>query len=193
MSEFADMPDDLRPGWLRVLPQWLEVRQRAHQQAIVRVPGLVSDMGSMILRGAAQKGGLDQPRSQLVSRLDAIRLYQEYQAAITQAMNSVVTSQAQATKVAADFHGFDSQQNGQSPLQTAYARLISLRSLLGHNRPDEQLTWGLMAGSLQLVIRYADQQASCFLQNACRTTSSHHRAGPLIRPIGRISCMVRME
>lgn len=81
-------------------------------------------------------------------------------------MNSVVTSQAQATKVAADFHGFDSQQNGQSPLQTAYARLISLRSLLGHNRPDEQLTWGLMAGSLQLVIRYADQQASCFLQNA---------------------------
>ncbi|ELV7528247.1 type VI secretion system protein ImpL [Edwardsiella ictaluri] len=166
LSEFADMPDDLRPGWLRVLPQWLEVRQRAHQQAIVRVPGLVSDMGSMILRGAAQKGGLDQPRSQLVSRLDAIRLYQEYQAAITQAMNSVVTSQAQATKVAADFHGFDSQQNGQSPLQTAYARLISLRSLLGHNRPDEQLTWGLMAGSLQLVIRYADQQASCFLQNA---------------------------
>ncbi|WAM43636.1 type VI secretion protein IcmF/TssM N-terminal domain-containing protein [Edwardsiella piscicida] len=166
LTEFAEMPDDLRPGWLRVLPQWLEIRQRAHQQALVRVPGLVSDVGGMILRGTAQKGALDQTRSQFVGRLDAIRLYQEYQAAMTQAMNSVVISQAQATKVAADFHGFDSQQSGQSSLQTAYARLMSLRSLLGYNRPDEQLTWGLMAGPLQLVIRYADQQASCFLQSA---------------------------
>ncbi|MDA6077155.1 hypothetical protein O0544_14500 [Edwardsiella anguillarum] len=98
LNEFADTPDDLRPGWLRVLPQWLEIRQRAHQQTIVRVPGLVSDVGGMILRGTAQKGALDQTRSQLVSRLDAIRLYQEYQAAMTQAMNSVVISQARPPK-----------------------------------------------------------------------------------------------
>jgi type VI secretion system protein ImpL len=164
-GEFKDLSAEARPSWLTLNQRLFEVRQRAQQQALLNVPGTINDIGGKLLKDMASGGAAEEARSQITAQLDAIKLYQAYAAALNQAVGDAVVSPAKAAKVAADFHGYDSSADSKSALHTAYTRLADLRAKLGAPaRPDDQVAWGLLAGPLQLAVRYVDQQASCTMQ-----------------------------
>lgn len=164
-GEFKDLPVEQRPSWLALNQRLFEIRNRAQQMALLTVPGTINDIGGKLLKDMASGGQAAQARAEFNAQLAAIKLYQAYAQALKQAVDDSVISPAKATKVASDFHSYDNDPNVKSALQIAYARLADLRRTIGATgQPDDEVVWSMLAGQLQVAVRYVDRQASCTLQ-----------------------------
>ncbi|SMC22808.1 type VI secretion system protein ImpL [Andreprevotia lacus DSM 23236] len=164
VSEFKDADATKLPSWLQLNLRLFSVRNRSTQQAAIKAPGAINDIGGKLLKSIGSGGSVGNAKAELDAQFAAMNVYQGYSAALAKAVNDSTVAAAKATQTAADFHSFDNDPAVKSSLQDAYAKLAELRRTLGGAQAEDQVAWGLLAGPLQLAVRYADTQASCVLQ-----------------------------
>ncbi|WP_410497881.1 type VI secretion protein IcmF/TssM N-terminal domain-containing protein [Chitinibacter sp. S2-10] len=164
VSEFKGVAPEQMPGWLALNQQLFSIRQRANQQGMIKTPGTINDIGGKLLKQFADGGNIVQAKTELEMQFKAIGVYQGYESALGKVVADSTLSMAKAAQTSADFHGFDANPNTKSALQDAYSRLSELRSVIRTQDAEDQVAWGLLAGPLQLAVRFADRQASCVLQ-----------------------------
>lgn len=167
-NEFYDSDPNASslPIWLQRTKQLLTLRLRATQKSVIGIPATINDVGGQVLKDLVQDKTLNAARTTLIKQIDAVKLYQAYAAALKNAVNNESVTPGKAMQVAAQFHSYATDPSAKSSLHDAYARLIDLTRMLGTGNAEEQIAWSLLAGPIQLAIRFADSQASCQLQQA---------------------------
>ncbi len=163
-NEFEDIAPDHRPAWLNLNQRLLDSRISATKPSSVEGVAVLNDMGGNLLREIAAGGSIGQVKAELNVQLMATSSYRAYHTALMAAVSNISVGAAQAAQTAADFHNFDVDPTVKSTLRDAYARQADLRHIMGTVHSEEQAIWGLLAGPLQLAVRYANTQASCMLQ-----------------------------
>ncbi|KAF0815351.1 hypothetical protein IGB42_00432 [Andreprevotia sp. IGB-42] len=164
VGEFKDVPDEQLPSWLALNQRLFSIRNRSAQQGAIKAPGTINDIGGKLLKGIASGGEVGRAKAEIDAQFAAMGTYQAYNTALAKAVTDSSGGAGKAAQTAADFHSFENDPAVKSSLQDAYARLAELRRTLGTAQAEDQVAWGLLAGPLQLAVRYADTQASCVLQ-----------------------------
>ena len=164
-SEFDDVPRDQQPAWLKLNQRLLNIQIRATKPNSVKGAAVLNDMGGNMLKDIAAGDSIGQAKAALEVQFSASVAYKAYHTALLQAVNNMSTGTAQAAQTAANFHHFWVDPTVKSTPQDAYARQADLRHIVGTVHSETQAIWGLLAGPLQLAVRYANREASCVLQN----------------------------
>lgn len=158
--EFNDIPVETLPSWLALNKRLLSL---STQPTGIKSAQALSNISERIREIASNKEANIYAKAP--NQLDAITDYQNYALTFSQALTSALASPGKATQLAAHFHAFTSDETTQSSLQNAYMHLAHLQRTLGGEKTEDSAIWNLLSAPLKQIIRYADMQASCTLQN----------------------------
>lgn len=168
-SEFKDLPETASPEWLRFSRQFVQLRDQARATGLgskaVKVVGTVNMVGATALKdtinGEPQLGG--KALRDNLSSVDSLRLFLT---SVDQVAAVAASGPGKAYQVAADFHTFALDPNAKpSGIQNAANALQSFKHTLKRDYAADEPIWWLIEGPFRFMLSYAQQQASCALQN----------------------------
>lgn len=167
-TEFAAMAPQQLPEWLSFARQFGQWREQASSAALgggaLRVVGAINVAGGQAIADAV-KGGPRQNGQAIREDLAAVDSLRSFFRAVDQSAALAIGGPAQAYQVAADFHGLARDPAAKPSLVHAAAQsLAGFRQVARHDSAEAEPIWRLIEGPFHFMLMYAQQQASCFLQ-----------------------------
>ncbi len=157
------------------LPQWILLVRKFYQLQIqamhldsvgksAKIIGAVNAVGGVAIRETLQ-GDVAAGERTVKENLEQINSLQSYLKDVRSLVMGAIAGTANAYQIAADFHQFGKESSVKVSLpHVAFDRLNEFKRLMGDDNPENQMVWKLIAGPLDFVLHYIEQQASCELQ-----------------------------
>lgn len=168
-AEFNEVPKENLPDWLvfsREVGKYKE-QQGTRTNLLRKILDLfdaINLVGGQSMRGLASSGALPLP-SEIKKTMSNIEAYRKYGADFSAASADAVSGDGRSLELLSDF--FNSRTTGDSKtssLLTAYDSFIAFKKSSTFDSAQDQVMWNLLAGPMQMLVRYTAEQASCALQ-----------------------------
>ncbi len=168
-EEFSSVSKDDLPDWLAFSREIEKYRSKAHVGAgslrkFWAYFDAINEVGGQSIRDSFS-GGAGLLPSELKKTMASIDAYRKFRADFDIAAADVVKGDSKSLELASDF--FKSNASGDSKassLLVAYDSFIDFRKSSAYNLASDQVVWNLLAGPIQMLVRYTNEQASCALQ-----------------------------
>lgn len=167
-TEFANVPVEKLPGWLRFAREFNAMRHAATAQGTLdKAQGTISTLntvGERVIKQAVSSQSFG-PISDFRQSIQGVQDYAAYAKAFDEAVAKALTGEGGAYELAAEYfaYGLDPSVKS-SALQNVIDNLNAFRKTSGFNTPDDEVVWQLVGGPLNLLLRYVLEQGSCSLQ-----------------------------
>ena len=156
------------PDWVRVVRQLVAIKPTGRKDGLLdaasRATGVLNTAGKQIIERTLAAGA---PGGKAVfdNYVQASKALETLFADLTKLSADAVDGSGRAQKLAADFHLFSIDPAvKESALQSAYSAVGKLRSMMGGLSPDNQPAWQLVAGPLDFIVAFVQEQSACSLQ-----------------------------
>jgi type VI secretion system protein ImpL len=168
-EEFASVAKDDLPDWLAFSREIDKYRSKAKIGAgslrkFWAYFDAFNEVGGQSIRDSFSGGAALLP-SELKKVMASIDAYRKFRADFDIAAADAVKGDAKSLELSSDF--FKSNASGDSKASSvlaAYDSFIDFRKSSAYNLASDQVVWNLLAGPVQMLVRYTNEQASCALQ-----------------------------
>lgn len=169
-DEFSAVEKDVLPDWLvfsREVTQH-RVKEKFGVDSLRRFWAFidaVNEVGGQSLRNSLSSGTNMLP-SDIKKTMANIDTYRNYRAAFDVAAADAVKGDAKALDLSTAFFKFnESGDSKESSVLAAYESFVEFRKSSIYNHAEDQVVWNLLAGPVQMLVRYTMESASCALQS----------------------------
>lgn len=169
-TEFAEVPADQLPGWLRFAREFNAMRHAATAQGTLgKAQGVISTfntVGERVIKQAVSTQSLG-PISGFQQSIQGVQDYASYAKAFDEAVAKALSGEGNAYELAADYFSYGvNPQVKSSALQNVVDNLAAFRKTSGFDHPDDQVIWQLVGGPVNVLLRYVLEQGSCSAQKS---------------------------
>ncbi|NLC36631.1 MAG: LysM peptidoglycan-binding domain-containing protein [Alcaligenaceae bacterium] len=167
-AEFAGEPSEKLPGWLLFAREFNDMRHAATaDHTLGRARAMLStanNVGERIIKQSVANQSL-LPMSELPLSIRGVQDFSAYAQAFDEAVAIALSGEGNAYQLAADYFNFGIDSNIKaSDIQNILDNLAAFRKTSGFDHADDQVVWHLVAGPVNLLIRYVLEQSSCTMQ-----------------------------
>jgi type VI secretion system protein ImpL len=168
-DEFAQYDNSALPSWLRLSREFQKLREQGAQyskrNSALKVTDALDSVGNKAVKEVLS-GELAQGRGTVANYMAAADTLRQYFSNVRKLSSDGASGIDHAYQIAAAFHQSAVPVSGASAsgAQAAWQSLETLKSQLPFDNAADMGIWKVIAGPLNFVLDYVDQQASCQLQ-----------------------------